>query len=160
MATAIDTTNRTISGQQLNKLRQDFLHVYAEDIKQRLRELGAVRYDLVLPETKYLQAVIKPDETILGVVFGRYVRSTSSTVGRGVLVATDQRLLLIDRKPLFTNVDEFAYDAVGGVKYAHAVLAGTVTVHVVGGDIKLRTFNDKCARIFTGAVEGQLRMVK
>lgn len=160
MINAKATINRPMPAQQLDKQGQALLRVYAEDVVQRLRELGAVWYDLILPETRYLPTVIHPDETILGVVYGRYRRSVNATIGRGILVATDQRLLLVDRKPLFTNVDEFAYDAVGGVNYSHAVLAGTVTVHAAGGDIKLRTFNDKCAHIFTGAVENQLHMVK
>src|SRR5438128_176623 len=72
-------------------------------INHELKQGGAVRYDLILPETHYLRYVIRSDEHIKGSVYGKHA------TGRGVLVATNQRVLFIDKKPLFVHIDEIGY---------------------------------------------------
>jgi len=136
----------------------DFLRPSLREIRKRLRELGAVKYDLWLPETRSLPHVIRPAERIEGVVYGRYVQpGEHQTVGRGVFVATDQRLLLLDKKPLFVRCDEIPYEVVGGVTYSKVPLAVTLVLHSRTGDISLRTFNERCARGFVDALEERLR---
>jgi len=126
------------------------------EIIARLKTLGAVAYDLVLPETKAMSSVIHPGEKLLGVVYGRYKDDRDGTVSRGVLIATDQRVVLLNKKPLFTQNDEFAYRTIGGVEYTRVWPAGTVTLHNRMGDIHVRTFNRKCAETFVAAIEPNL----
>jgi hypothetical protein len=117
----------------------------------QLKSLGANLYDLSLPETHTLLHLIRPNEVLFGVVYGRYVYQ--NVRGRGVLAATDSRLLLINKKPLYLNYTEISYRVVSGVSWVHAGLATKVTVATRMGDINLRTFNGACARQFVEAVE-------
>jgi hypothetical protein len=117
----------------------------------QLKSLGANLYDLSLPETHTLLHLIRPEEGLLGVVYGKYTHNAVG--GRGVLVATDTRVLLVDRKPLYLNYTEISYQAVSGVRWVHAGLATNVTLNTRAGDISLRTFNGACARQFVEAVE-------
>jgi hypothetical protein len=71
-------------------------------------------------------------------------------------VATDDRLLLLDQKPLFVHSDEIIYDAISGVTYERVGFISTITVHTKAGDLKIRTYNKKCARSFVLAVEEQI----
>jgi hypothetical protein len=122
----------------------------------RLRELGAVQYDLWLPETKELDDVLHPGEEVLGIVYGRYKQQQLGRgvlIGRGALVATSQRIMLIDKKPMFVRCDEISAVVVSAVTYSKVGPAGTVTLHTRLGDIAVRTFNDVCAHNFVEAIE-------
>jgi len=116
-------------------------------VKEELRQRGAAAYDLWLPETNYLPHLLHPDEHIMGSVYGKYKD------GRGVLIATDQRILFIDKKPLFMHVDELSFMIIGGVTFSQAAFMGYVTLHTRLGDYKLRTFNFKNAANFVDYIE-------
>lgn len=125
-------------------------------LNNRLRQLGAVMYDLWLPETKALTTVLRPDEKLLGVVYGRYRFGQKKEISRGMLVATDQRVFILNKKPMFTQNDEFAYWVVSGVDYARVGIMGNVTLLTRIGDIHLRTFNRRCAETFVAAIDANI----
>lgn len=118
-------------------------------VKAELRVHGAVAYDLWLPETHYLPHVIHEDEHIMGTVYGRYKG------GRGVLVATDQRVLFLDKKPGWMRCDEITFAVIGGITRTKIGPVGNVTLHTRLGDYKLRTFNQKNAENFVDYIETQ-----
>ncbi len=120
-----------------------------------LRALGAMKYDLLLPETKAIANCLSDNEKLLGVVYGRYKQEKNNIVSRGVLVATNQRVLLINKKPLFLQHDDFTYKAISGVDFSWAGIMGTVSLHTRLGDIRVRTFNKKCALMFVSAIESK-----
>lgn len=132
------------------------LTIYKHDIDTKLRNLGAVTYNMWLPETRVLPMVVRPEEQIIGVVFGRYHRREQPKVGRGAVVATDHRVLFIDKKPFFILCEELSYLVISGVSYSRAGLGGTVTLHARTGDIRIRTFNRQCAYNFVSAIERQI----
>lgn len=127
---------------QLPTYDTDTERIYAE-----LRVAGANRYDMKLPETHYLPTVIRPDEHVMVAVYGKY------DIGRGALVATDRRILFIDKKPLFVQCDEIGFGVVGGVTQTRVGLSGIVTLHTRLGDYKLRTFNHKSANNFVSYID-------
>lgn len=139
--------NHAYRNTSLVKMQQD-------EINKVLRQLGAVMYDFWLPETHALPFIIGPDEKINGIVYGRYKRGGAEpSVGRGALVATDSRILLVDKKPLFLKCDELSYKVVSGVTYTRVGPAGTVTLHTRAGDIEIRTLNQNCAHKFVESIE-------
>ena len=123
------------------------------NIIAEVRALGAVSYNLLLPETKAIPQVLRPDEKLLGLVYGRYHEERNNTVSRGVLLATDQRVILLNKKPMYMKHDEISYKVVSGVSYTKVAFMGTVTLHSRIGDISIRTFNQRCARLFVKAIE-------
>lgn len=125
-------------------------------IKRHITTLGADKFDLLVPETGALPYVIHPDEEIEGIVYGRYKQEDGKLIGRGALVATNDRVLLVDKKPLYVRSDEVIYDAISGVTYTRIGFIGTVTLHTKIGDIRIRTLNQKCARSFVEAVEARI----
>lgn len=130
---------------------REFLKPHTERIKAELRETGALPYDLLLPETYYLPTVVHPDEHIMGSVFGRY--KYNDVIGRGALVATDQRVIFLDKKPLFVHYDELTFMIIGSVTYTRTAIVGYVTLHTRLGDFQLRTFNHKNAFNFVKYIE-------
>ena len=116
-------------------------------VQSELRKRGAVAYNMWLPETHFLPRLLHKDEHIMGSVYGKYKG------GRGVLVATDQRVLFLDKKPLFMHVDELTYMIIGGITFTKTLIIGYVTVHSRLGDYTLRTFNQKNAANFVDYIE-------
>lgn len=127
-----------------------------EQIKAKLIALGADQYDLWLPETHRLTTIVHADEQILGIVYGHYSQASEKITGRGAMIATTQRLLLLDKKPLFEKCDEISYGVVSAVSYAKVGIAGTVVLHTRMGDISVRTLNKACAESFVAAIESKL----
>lgn len=130
---------------------QDFIKPHASRIRIELKEKGALPYDLILPETYYLPTVIHHDEHIMGSIYGRY--RYGNTIGRGALVATDRRVIFLDKKPLYVHYDEINFKIIGSISYTRTVLIGYVTLHTRLGDFQLRTFNHKSAYNFVKYIE-------
>ncbi len=125
-------------------------------VKLELIKAGAVQFNMWLPETHTLPQIVHPEEHIVGVVYGRYKKGKGfdmPIVGRGALIATDHRILFLDKKPLFVKFDEVSYDIVSGITYSRVAIAGTVVLRTREGDVSVRTFNQKCARQFVEAIE-------
>ena len=128
-------------------------------VRQDAVRLGANFYYLMLPETSALPLVIHPQELIGGLVYGRYVwvdNRTGRQVGRGVLVATNLRVVLIDKKPLFVHSEEIGYAAISGIAYSQVWPMGHVVLHTRLGDINMRTFNGTFARNFVACIEASI----
>lgn len=141
---------------ELEQLRDNLMLIHVDRIQHDLKYLGADRYDLALPETHALPYIIHPNEQILGIVYGRYVENNGALVGRGALVATDKRVLLVDKKPVLVKCDEITYRVVSGVTYSRVGPTGNVTLHTRVGEVRIRTFNQRCAKSFVEAVEAKV----
>lgn len=120
-----------------------------ERVRAELKAAGAVAYDLWLPETRFLPRIIHADEHVMGTVYGRYKG------GRGVLVATDQRVIFLDKKPGWMRCNELTFAVIGGVTRTRIGPVGTVVLHTRLGDYSLRTFNQKNAENFVDYIETQ-----
>ena len=121
-------------------------------VKAELRQRGAVAYDMWLPETHYLPQIIHSDEHIMGSVYGRFNRGFNNK-GRGVLIATDQRVLFLDKKLMFMHCDEITFMIIGSITYTRSPIMAYVTLHTRLGDYQLRTFNLKNAANFVDYIE-------
>lgn len=144
--------NPYLTRKKRGELTKGFLRPQAREIRRKLLSLGANAYDLWLPETRELPFVIHPDEKITGIVYGRYL-DNEKVVGRGALVATDHRVILFDRKPLYLRSDEIEYRVISAVSYNQGLVPSYVTLHTRLGDFHLRTFNRRCAHKFVEAIE-------
>jgi len=122
---------------------------HPDRIRQELKDLGVSKLALSTMESHYLPKVIHDDEPIGGVVYGFHAD------GFVMLVATDRRIIFLDRKPLFTNEDEVNYRVVSGVNLSHAGLGTTVVLHTRIKDYSLVTFNKKCAEGFVDFIEAR-----
>jgi hypothetical protein len=128
-------------------------------IRKRIKELGANSYNMMLPETRVLPFVLHPEEKINGIVYGRYSQDAISgekIIGRGTLVATTKRVLLIDRKPLFSKNNEISYGVISGISSSEVALVINMTLYTRVGNINLRTYNPKCAHKFVEAIEDKV----
>lgn len=112
-----------------------------------LQNLGVTSYGLAHSESHYLPRLIHPDEQIGGVVYGHHQD------GFAMLVATDRKIIFLDKKPFFVNEDEITYYVVSGVSYSHAGFGSNVTLHTRVKDYSIQTFNQNCAEKFIAYIE-------
>ncbi len=116
---------------------------------KELRDLGVSRVALHTEEGRYLPHVIHDGEHIGGITYGWTNGSFS------MLVATDRRVIFIDKKPLFIDEDEITYDVVSGVDYGSTGLDSTVKLHTRVKDYVMHTLNGACARGFVSYIESR-----
>ncbi len=118
-----------------------------ERIQQELKNVGAGRIALRTPEAHELANILHQDERIGGVVYGRY------TNGLAWLIATDKRVIFMDKKPLHKTMDELSYDVISGVRNMKAGPTTSITLHTRLGDYNIKYVSIKCAEIFTKYIE-------
>lgn len=111
-------------------------------VQKRLKQLGLDWIELSRMEALYLPQVLHRNEKIGGVIAGH------SSNGHIMLIATDSRIIVLDCKPIFKNVEDITYYVVAGVTIANVGIIYTVTLHTRLGDFKVQTIYAKAARLF------------
>ena len=138
MLTPRTTTTRSASSSTDERLTQ---------IMNELRTCGFTTWGLIYAECRVLPSLLHEDEHIDAAMHGR------GADGRALFVATDQRLLYIDKKLLFLNIEEISYDMVIGESYHQGALSATLIIHTRTGDYTLHTRNIHCAETLRDVLE-------
>jgi len=116
-------------------------------VNDELKSVGVTAYGRHKSESKYLPNLIHANEHIMGAVYG------NSEVGSVMMVATNLRVIYLDKKPFFVNEDEITYDVVSGVSHWSAGFMSTVNLHSRVRDYRINTTNDKAASQFVAFIE-------
>lgn len=127
---------------------------HAKRINDELKAVGFTRMNLRRFTSKYLPKVIHKDEKILAAVSGRR-KETEGFFGlvEGMLVATDKRVIFIDHRPGFTDMDEVSYDVVTGVNLSRTLVSSSVTLFTKIHNYVLSYARTSCAEAFVEYVE-------
>lgn len=120
---------------------------HSKRINRELIQAGVTIYGLLKAESRYLPKVIHDDEHIEAVIYGQHHDSSA------MLVATDHRIIYLDKKPIATFIDEVTYDVVSGIELEVHTLFATVTLHTAVANYEIRYVNIRCADTFTRFIE-------
>jgi hypothetical protein len=96
--------------------------VHISEIQSQLTRLGVHLSRWFTPELKELQQIMMDNEKIIAAAPGRYFS------GFALLVATDLRLLLIDKRAFFMTVEDTRYDMVSEVVFSSRLYDATVHI--------------------------------
>jgi nitroimidazol reductase NimA-like FMN-containing flavoprotein (pyridoxamine 5'-phosphate oxidase superfamily) len=118
-------------------------------VNNELTNVGVTGYGHGKMSVRYLPNIIREDEHVKGAVYGRSAR------GLAMLVATDKRIIYLERKPFFTATDEITYDVVSGVQTSHS-LKTAIVLHTRLGNYELTYVNANCASIFVKYIEARV----
>jgi Bacterial PH domain len=118
-------------------------------IRSELIKAGATIYGLLKAESRYLPHIIHPDEHIQAIVYGQHISSSA------MLIATDQRIIYLDKKPIALFMDEVTYDVVSGIELDVHTLFASVTLHTAVLNYQIKFANIRCADRFTSFIEEQ-----
>jgi len=102
-----------------------------------------------------LENIILEGEEIYECVNGYYEN------GFALLVATDVRVLLIDKKPLnFLSVEDLRFDMINEIDYNHRVLGAGITITTGNKALKFNSYNKARLRKLIGHVQRCMAMTK
>ncbi len=121
-----------------------------ENVIEQLNALG-LRFALFgRSETKELANVLNEGETIKHCVFGFYQG------GSALLVATGNRLLLVDKRPFFLNLEDIRYEMINEVDYSGRLLDAAIHLHTGNKQLKFRSFSDARLRQLCTYIQNQI----
>lgn len=123
--------------------------MHTKRIRRELIKAGATIYGLLKAESRYLPRIIHTDEHIQAVVYGQHISSSA------MLIATDQRIIYLDKKPTAIFIDEVTYDVVSGIELDVHTLFATVTLHTAVNNYQIKAANVRCSDRFTSFIEEQ-----
>ena len=106
-------------------------------------------YGFFKHETSYIPNLIQEDEHVQGVIYGRFEEKITSVV----LIATDRRVIFVDKGPFRSNIADFAYENIKGVKMSISGPFAEVILQTRNRVYMLRLVNIRCAKIFAEKVE-------
>ena len=120
------------------------------DIKQQLRACGFSNVLWGSSAIRELPNILANDEVIQQAMSGTY------DAGHALLIATNRRLLFLDKKPFSFVVEDVPYDMISEVEYTVNLLNTKVNIHCISKDIGIATFNGASARRFVNYVEDRV----
>jgi hypothetical protein len=95
-------------------------------------------------EVRELCEILLPGETIHQAVNGQY------DAGFAMLVATDFRVLLIDKKPKYLTLKDIRFDMITELDYANRLMDSTVRIYTPNRELRFTAFNSaKLRKLFT-----------
>ncbi len=112
-----------------------------------LKKVGVSKYGLFKAETAELPNIIAKDEVIYGCIYGQYGE------GSGMIVATDRRIIFLDKKPMHLLLEEMTFDKIIDIGADWQPLFSRVTINGRAVKYVFRYVNTKCARIFVNYLE-------
>lgn len=124
------------------------------EIELQLRRLGIHNKFWSKPEIKELQHILANDEVIKAASTGRYQG------GLSLLVATDRRLLLIDKKMWFLNIEDVRFDMILEVDYCARLLDSTVSIRTFNKVLNFTAMKQAMLRNLTGYIQDKVMEIR
>ena len=128
------------------------------DTKSVLKQLKAIKFGSTMwnqAEIRELPHILHEHEKIEECVNGFYEG------GVALLVATDSRVLLIDKKPLnFLTVEDLRFDMINEIDYSHRLMGATISISTGSKNLKFSSMNQPRLRRFINTVQERMSLIK
>lgn len=122
--------------------------VSATAIEEQLKRIGFNHHGWGRTEVQELQNIILPDEEIYECVNGFYEG------GFALLLATDVRVLLIDKKPLnYLTIEDLRFDMINEIDYNHRLIGAYISISAGNKNLKFTSVNQPRLRKLIGHVQ-------
>jgi hypothetical protein len=110
-----------------------------EEIREQIAHLNGASRVLGRKEIKQLPNILWEDEQVEQIVQGSY------NDGLGVLVATNKRLVFVDKGIVGLRVEDFPYDRISSIEYSTGLLGGKLTFFASGNRAEIKhVAKDQC----------------
>lgn len=124
-----------------------------EKIYEQIRKVGAADF-LVRKEVKELPHILWEDEIIEKIIQGYY------NGGTGILVATNKRLIFIDKGLLYgLKVEDFAYDKITSIQYKTGLILGEITIYASGNNAVIQNIQKGIVKPFAEYIRARITSV-
>lgn len=122
--------------------------VSKQSVDEQLRKLGFNQHGWGHAEIKELPHILLPGEEIYELVNGIYEG------GFALVIATDIRLLLVDKKPMnYLTIEDIRFDMISEIDYSHRVLGAHINISTGYKDLNFRSYNQPRLRKLIGHVQ-------
>lgn len=129
--------------------------VKIETVHEQLDKLGFKTHGWGKYEVAELANILLPDEIIYECVNGIYEG------GFALLVATDLRVLLVDKKPLnYLTVEDLRFDMINELDYSHRLFGANISISAGNKNLKFRSYNQPRLRKLIGHVQHCMAEIK
>jgi len=119
-----------------------------------MKTAGVTAFGRMKFVSRFLPQVLHENEHIMGAVYGRYGEATGLLhQSEGMLIATDRRVIFLDRKPGYESMDELTYDVVSGIQKTYAWPFASLALYTRIGNYTLHFANKHCIDRFMAYVE-------
>ena len=94
---------------------------------------------------KHVDEHLNPGEEIICSVYGSYEKEIlgSKTIGRGILVATNKRIIFYAKEWFGYELENFPYEKIGSIRKKKHLLGTTLEFTVANNLIKLKWIQNK-----------------
>ena len=116
-------------------MKEDKSMVSIHTVDDQLRRTGHKIGLWGRSEVRELCNILLPGEHINDCVHGHYVN------GFAMICATNQRIILVDVKPMFLTVEDIRYDMISEIDYSHGLLNATVKVFTPTKSLEFTSWN-------------------
>lgn len=128
------------------------------DAKSVHTQLKRLKFDIRgwgRAEINELPNILSPDEKIYECVNGIYEG------GFALLVATNVRVLLVDKKPLnFLTVEDLRFDMINQIDYNHRLMGASITISTGYKTLKFTSYNKPRLRKLISHVQDRMSEIK
>lgn len=124
--------------------------VTRHEVERQLKAIGASFTWWGHAESKELEHILEAGETIMYCLNGIYEG------GFGMLCVTDQRTILIDKKPLYLTLEDIRYDMISEVDFDGRLLDSTVTINTVSKLLRFTSFKGDKLRQATAYLQRRI----
>lgn len=129
--------------------------VSEQSVKEQLKRIGFNHTGWGRTEAHELHKILFPDEEIYELVNGFYEG------GFAMLIATDIRVLLVDKKPLnYLTVEDLRFDMINEMDYSHRVIGANISIATGNKTLKFTSWNQPRLRKLIGHVQHCMAQAK
>lgn len=125
-----------------------------QSVQDQLRYLGATPFVLMRAEVKILPDILEDGEQIREFITGTY------DGGFGMMVATDKRLLFIDKKVFDLVVDDVPFNMISTLEFDLGMFFGRVFVYTFAKDYRFRRTRKYRTLRFSRHVQTRMRQAQ
>jgi hypothetical protein len=129
--------------------------VTIQSVEKQLKHLKFNLHAWGRAEVSELPNILMPGEQIYECVNGMYEG------GFALLVATDARVLLVDKKPLnYLTVEDLRFDMINELDYSHRMIGAQINICAGSKNLKFKSYNQKRLRKLLTHVQHQMAEIK
>jgi hypothetical protein len=129
--------------------------VSKESVITQIEKLGFNHHGWGRAEILELPHILLPDEMIYELVNGTYEG------GFALAVATDIRVILIDKKPMnYLTVEDIRFDMISEIDYSHRLFGANIRISTGVKDLKFRSYNQARLRKLISHVQHRMAEAK
>jgi hypothetical protein len=128
--------------------------VQLHTIEEQLKDIGSNYHFFGRPEIRELAKIITPGEVISRAVNGFYEG------GFALLVVTDRRLLLVDKKPMYLTIEDLRFDMIAEIDFNHRLLNATVRVFSTNKSLMFTSWNHAKLRALVEHLQHRVMLIR